>query len=416
MPSASEAVRYPEPVTGTPPRVAFFPDAYEEVNGVAAIARQYTGWAAREGLPMLCVHAGGAHARLSGRGSVERLELPRGPLAFAIEQDLRYDPLFLRHFIAAERAVRRFRPDLVHITGPSDAGLLGALLARKLGVPMVASWHTNVHEYAVKRAYWLLRRLPDGPRRAAAARIEGTALAGSLRLYRAAALTLAPNEELCALLRARTGRPCRVTPAGVDTELFSPARRTAPRPEQSRWYTLGFVGRLSVEKNVAALPKIAETLRKRGFGNVRFLIVGHGSEEQALRLALPNGRFTGVLRGEALAEAFANMDLFVFPSHTDTFGMVVLEAMASGVPAVVTPDGGPAHIVRASNGGGVVARDEQFCEAIGELLADAAARRAMGDRGRAYALQAGWDAIFRATYAAYELVAQAKRPPEGGLF
>ena len=83
-----------------------------------------------------------------------------------------------------------------------------------------------------------------------------------------------------------------------------------------------------------------------GVGGVRFLIVGHGSEEAALRRELHEAEFAGVLRGEALAQAYANMDVLVFPSHTDTFGNVVLEALASGVPAVVTPDGGPKFIVR----------------------------------------------------------------------
>ena len=100
---------------------------------------------------------------------------------------------------------------------------------------------------------------------------------------------------------------------------------------------LGFVGRLSVEKNVAVLVQVQEELERMGHKSFRFLIVGHGAEEEWLRERLPRAEFTGVLRGEALAAAYAGMDLFVFPSHTDTFGNVVLEALASGVPAIVTP-------------------------------------------------------------------------------
>ncbi len=187
---------------------------------------------------------------------------------------------------------------------------------------------------------------------------------------------------------------------GIDAELFSPARRTAPPYEQSRTWTLGYVGRLSVEKNVALLPRVGAALRDRGFRNVRFLLVGQGVDEQALRLALPEGHFAGVLRGEALAEAYANMDVFVFPSHTDTFGNVVLEALASGVPAVVTPYGGPAHLVRASDGG-VVAEDDGFADAVAGLLADPEERRATGHRARTYAARASWEAVFNDVYAGY---------------
>jgi phosphatidylinositol alpha 1,6-mannosyltransferase len=91
-----------------------------------------------------------------------------------------------------------------------------------------------------------------------------------------------------------------------------------------------------------------------GVTNFRFLIVGHGGDEAWLRERLPRAEFTGVLKGEPLAEAYANMDLFVFPSHTDTFGNVVLEALASGVPAIVTPDGGPPTIVRDGVTGRIV--------------------------------------------------------------
>ncbi len=128
-----------------PLRVAFFPDSFHEVNGVAHTARQFTEWAARTGKPFLCVRAGeGAGA--ARQGSVEVLELPRGRASFALDKDLRYDPLFARHLPTILRALEAFQPDLVHVTGPSELGMLGAALARRLRVPLAASWHTNVPE------------------------------------------------------------------------------------------------------------------------------------------------------------------------------------------------------------------------------------------------------------------------------
>ena len=108
-----------------------------------------------------------------------------------------------------------------------------------------------------------------------------------------------------------------------------------------------------------------------------------------------------MLRGEALARAYANMDLFVFPSHTDTFGNVVLEALASGVPAIVTPDGGPHTIVRDGETGRIVP-DDQFASAISGILADSAQHAQMRKAARAYAMTATWDSVFEGVYKAYQ--------------
>jgi len=140
----------------------------------------------------------------------------------------------------------------------------------------------------------------------------------------------------------------------------------------------------------------------------RFLIVGQGGDESMLREQLPEAEFAGVLRDEALAAAYADMDIFVFPSHTDTFGNVVLEALASGVPAVVTPDGGPKFIVKDGETGFVVG-DEGFAAAVARLVTDRALREAMRGAAREYALGCSWDAVFGRVYGAYEemLVATA---------
>jgi len=174
-----------------------------------------------------------------------------------------------------------------------------------------------------------------------------------------------------------------------------------------RDFVLGFVGRLSIEKNVTLLATIEQQLRGQGAENFRFLIVGHGGEEAWLRERLVRAEFTGVLRGAELARAYANMDAFVFPSHTDTFGNVVLEALASGVPAIVTPDGGPARIVLDGETGFIRA-DGEFAAAIATLTADPAARAAMRERARQYALSASWDAVFESVYARYADVLDAK--------
>ena len=385
------------------PRVAYFPDSFHEVNGVAHTSRHFEAFARRRNLPFLCVRAGNRPQPLVEEGNVWTLELPRGFLSFALEKDLRFDPAYLRHRRVIADVLERFQPDLIHVTGPSEIGLLGAFLAYRRRLPLAASWHTNVHEYAARRADWFLRFLPNRHSAAAGQKIENLALATAAWFYKKAKVLFAPNPELCALLERSTGRPCFLMPRGVDAELFHPAKRTRALDDPLR--ILGFVGRLSVEKNIGLLVEIEKNLVQ---DQEKFLIVGHGGDEAWLRARLPRAEFAGVLRGEELSRAYANMDLFVFPSHTDTFGNVVLEALASGVPAIVTPDGGPCSIVRDGQTGRIV-RDEDFAPAIREILADPARHAAMRRAAREYALTASWDSVFEGVYAAYARLSPAAK-------
>jgi phosphatidylinositol alpha 1,6-mannosyltransferase len=389
----------------SPPRVAYFPDSFHEVNGVAHTSRHFEAFARRRDLPFLCVRAGDRAQALVEDGNLWTLELPRGALSFALEKDLRYDPAFLRHVPIVDEVLERFRPDLVHITGPSEVGMLGAGLAGNFNLPLAASWHTNVHEYAARRSNWFLRLLPGAEAEAAGQTIEDLTLGTTAAFYSQAQLLFAPNPELCRQLEQYTDRPCRLMPRGVDANLFHPSKRN--RPCDDRDQVLGFVGRLSVEKNVALLARVQEELERLGHRSFHFLIVGHGVEEAWLRERLPRAEFTGVLRGEALSAAYANMDVFVFPSHTDTFGNVVLEALASGVPAIVTPDGGPKTIVRDGETGRIVP-DEDFAAAVSSVLHDPARHAAMREAARTYALTTSWDSVFEGVYGAYETILRSR--------
>ncbi|MGD0786486.1 MAG: glycosyltransferase [Terracidiphilus sp.] len=397
-------------MTDRMPRVAYFPDSFHEVNGVAHTSRHFEAFARRRNLPFLCVRAGDRTQAILEEGSVWTLELPRGFLSFALEKDLRFDPAFLRHIPLIGEVLERFQPDLIHITGPSEVGMLGAGLAHHHKLPLAASWHTNVHEYAARRSEWFLRLLPRRQSDATGQKIEDLAMAAAARFYSMARVLFAPNPELCRLLERTTGRPCHLMQRGVDAELFHPSRRK--RDPEDRDQVLGFVGRLSVEKNVALLVQVQEELERMGHKSFRFLIVGHGGEEGWMRERLPRAEFPGVLRGEELAAAYANMDLFVFPSHTDTFGNVVLEALASGVPAIVTPDGGPATIVRDGETGRIVP-DAEFAAAVAGVLGDPANHAAMRLAARAFALTMSWDSVFEGVYAAYQAILPQREQAAG---
>jgi phosphatidylinositol alpha 1,6-mannosyltransferase len=138
-----------------------------------------------------------------------------------------------------------------------------------------------------------------------------------------------------------------------------------------------------------------------GIEDVEFFIIGQGGDEQVLRQDLAGAHFAGVLRGEELAAACADMDLLVFPSHTDTFGNVVLEALASGVPAIVTPDGGPKYIVQDGRTGFVVP-DDGFAAAVATLVHDRSRLQQFREAARSHALTCSWDTVFDQVYSAYQ--------------
>ena len=378
-------------------RVAFFPDAYDEVDGVANTARQFESFARRHDLPFLTVH-GGDSDQFHSEGSGRRITRRRSGFGFPLDKKHDFDLAFWRHLNAVEEVVREFDPDILHITGPSDVGQLGVAIAHRLRIPLAASWHTNVHQYAAQRAASLLAILPKGFRRKMSVAIQKGSLLATLRFYHIAQILFAPNPELVELIEKGTGKPCYPMHRGVDTKLFDPDRRS----RSGSTFVIGYVGRLTVEKNIRFLVDLEQSLVQSGLTNFRFLIVGQGAEEPWLKANLRRADFTGVLKGEALAQAYANMDVFAFPSRTDTYGNVVLEAHASGVPAVVTESGGPRFIIRAEETG-FVARDvREFVACIRNLAAQPELLETMRIAARSHALRASWDAVFESVYLTYE--------------
>ncbi|MFN0110169.1 MAG: glycosyltransferase [Blastocatellia bacterium] len=383
------------------PRIAFFTDSYLEVNGVAHTSRMLAAFAQRRELPFLCVHAGEKIQQFED-GSLQRLALPRTKFGFKLDADLRFDLLMMRHARLALETVRRFNPDVIHVTGPSDIGLLGVYVARKLKLPIVMSWHTNIHEYAGQRLAKLLPFLPDVRQFSLTGRAEQLSLKLTLLFYKLGKVFLAPNEELAEMLRRNTNRPVFLMRRGVDTNLFSPVKRE----RKDGIFTIGYVGRLTPEKDVRLLAELEKGLLASGGRDFRFVIVGAGSERAWLEQQMQTACFTGVLKGEALARAYANLDLFIFPSRTDTFGNVALEAQASGVPAIVSDQGGPKFIIRDGKTGLVARSKSEFLKATLSLISQPELHSQMRVASRELAGQASWDNVFEQVWKAYELCAQ----------
>lgn len=381
-------------------RIAFFTDSYNEVNGVARTSRELTQFARNRGLPLLCIHAAeeSHYIPQSPENSVATFAMRRSRAAFKVDRDLSFDPLLWRYKERVAALVHDFAADLVHVTSPGDVGQLGAYIAYKLKIPLVASWHTNVHEFGSRRLEKMCRHLPDRLRRPLVSAFERGALRATLRFYRLAHTLLAPNVELIELLERRTRKPTQLMRRGVDAELFSPQKRATC---ENNILCLGYVGRLTAEKNVRFLARLEQTLRAAGHNRFRFLIVGQGSERSWLERHLQEAEFTGVLTGEELARAYARMDIFLFPSHTDTFGNVIQEAGASGVPVVVTNSGGPKFLVRDGVTGFIAGDDAEFIARTHQLMNDAELRMRMRAAARARAASASWDRVFERVYEAY---------------
>jgi len=380
-------------------RVALFTDTYpEDVNGVART------------LGMLVEHA-------EGRGHDVMLVTPRvseGPAPHAARHRQLpgipvpvYPDLQLARGVDREgrRMLRDFRPDLVHVATESTVGFSGRRWALRHGVPLVTSFHTNfpmyLHDYGMGIVEPLLWRY----------------LAW---FHRPALLTFCPSRDTLDELRGRDFHPrLRVWGRGVDTELFGPHRRRpgvrerlAPGAET----ILLYVGRLAAEKRVEvvldAFPAIREAMGPR----TALVFVGDGPAGDRLREQAGEGvHFTGFLQGKELAEAYAAADLFVFASDTETFGNVVLEAIASGVPVVVADRGGVREsAIPGRTGLRVRPNDpDAFARGCIQLLSDPEACAELARGAREEALTRSWPAILDGLLDGYrEARAKARGPHE----
>ena len=377
-------------------RVAYFPDSFLEVDGVAMTSNKLVNFAKGREYPFLVIHAG-PKTETKNDGSVTFLSLKRSPLSIPLDHSLRFDPFFQRHLRRVKSELKKFKPDVIHITGPNDVSIMGALLAWKLDIALVGSWHTNVHEYAPMRLGKKLGVLPKKTRKEFLGFLERQILKGAKLYYKMPQVLLAPNQELMDMLVSGTTRRAKLMTRGVDTERFHPDKRTV----SDGIIRFGFVGRLRAEKNVRMLADLEKLLLESGRTNFRFLIVGEGDERKFLESEMKTAEFTGYLDGEELARAYANMDVFVFPSETDAYGNVPQEAMASGAPAVVTDKGGPKHFVKDGINGFVARSLDEFAKYCGMFLDDEQLLAQMKQSSREFALTRSWDSVFETVYEAY---------------
>ncbi len=343
-----------------------------DINGVATTLAQLHAALRDRGhrVQVICPRAG------SGRALPEGFEVPGLALPFYREVRIGM-PVGGR----MARAWQADRPDLVHIATEGPLGWAALRVARRLGIPVTSSLHTNFHAYASHyRAGWLTRPLM-----------------GYLRdFHNKTECTFIPTEQQAGEMAVLGFERLVVLGRGVNTELFSPERRD---PTLCAAWQVGdqtpvalHVGRLAPEKNLGLLIDSLIEMRRQQ-PDLAAVIVGDGPERHRLEQALPWVHFAGMQRGEALARHYASADLFLFPSKTETFGNVLLEAMASGLTCLSFDYAAGNTLIRDRVNGRVVPIDDDaaFILAAREMLHPAT--QAMGPQARTTALARDWRAI-----------------------
>ncbi|MBX6314382.1 MAG: glycosyltransferase family 1 protein [Isosphaeraceae bacterium] len=310
-----------------------------------------------------------------------------------------YKELFLPlpPFGGVTRAIDAFQPDLVHIATEATLGLAALRHVLRRQIPVVSSFHTNFDQYS--------RHYQVGWSRGLIVRY--------LRwFHNRTRETYVPSRSTIAKLEALGFERLVLWPRGVDGALFRPDRPGRERVREALGFgpdevVIGHVSRIAAEKNVGYLTAALQRI-EAARPDVRLLIVGDGPARPILEKQLgAAARCVGYRSGDDLADHYAAADLFAFASLTETFGNVILEAMASGLPVVAVRAGGPGDIVRDGETGLLVEPHEppaRFAEALLRLVDDDALRRRMAEAARAYALSQTWDAIMGELRARYQRI------------
>ncbi|MEK4008031.1 glycosyltransferase family 4 protein [Paenibacillus sp. FSL H3-0333] len=382
-------------------RLALFTDTFlPQTNGVARTLGRLTSHLHRRGIEHLLFTP-----KSAPESSYPDPVRPVASIPFFLYPECR---LALPGMSSMQSELAAFAPDLLHLATPFNIGLTGLRYARKQQLPHVASYHTHFDRYL---EYYKMRRI--------------------LPLYwkymkwyhQSCDAVLAPSRETLTSLRIEGFTRLRLWSRGVDCTLYSPERRseeTRERYGKGAALMMLYVGRIAPEKDLTTLLQAMQLLPESVRSKVQLVIVGDGPLLPELKSqAQENVTFTGARHGEELAELYASADLFVFPSCTETFGNVVLEAMASGLPVIAADAGGTRELIAPGVTGMLfeprspAAMAEQICTAAARPLL----RSAMGREGRRQALQRSWEQIFDRLIKDYEEVIEHRRiKNEAGIY
>jgi glycosyltransferase involved in cell wall biosynthesis len=303
---------------------------------------------------------------------------------------------------AVSEALDRFGPDLVHVVNPAVLGLGGIWLARSRGLPLVASYHTHLPKYLEHYGMGMLEPLLWELLKAA---------------HNQAQLNLCTSTAMVEELAARGIQHTALWQRGVDTDLFRPELASGTMRERlhgghdDTGHLLLYIGRLSAEKQIERIRPVLEAMPQ-----ARLALVGDGPHRQQLERHFDGTAttFVGYLAGQELASAYASGDAFLFPSSTETLGLVLLEAMAAGCPVVGANRGGIPDIVSDGVNGCLYDPDQpaSLTTAVQRLLGDPAARRQLRLAAREEAERWGWAGATVQLQGYYRQVLEQGRLPQ----
>ena len=361
---------------------AWFTDTLDDVNGVATTIRKMTAAGVAAGKELTVVVSRNElqtdDVPIKNFKPIGEFELPEYEL-----QKLSFPPVLqILDYIQREKFTE------IIISTPGPIGLTGLLAAKLLNLQTSGIYHTDFPQY--------IRILTED------SFLESVAWRYMHWFYGQLDTVFVNSEEYRQSWIKRGFDPTKlkIFPRGLDTELFHPARRDPTFFEkfgaQNGEVRLLYVGRVSREKDLDLLATAYRRLREEGLP-IQLFVVGHGPYSEEFSRSLPEAFFTGYLTGKDLAAAYASADIFVFPSTTDTFGNVIIEAQASGVPVVVSDSGGPKELV-TENETGLITKShdvDDFVRAIRTLVVDRSLRERMGSRARKSVIDRTWPAAFR---------------------
>jgi glycosyltransferase involved in cell wall biosynthesis len=376
-------------------KIAYFSESLlPHVDGVSRTLAQLFGFLERQGVDFRVFSPFTPPPEISWSGRVRGVPYIRVP----VYKDYRMT-VPIGHRIS-ER-LDAYGPDLIHVVSPTPIAVRAEKYGQRHGIPVVASFHTHFVSYFQYYGigglegfgWWLMRKF-----------------------YVRCRVVYAPSQGIIRELAAHGITNTEPWSRGIDLGRFSPRWRDPELRAQvgadDDTPILLLVSRLVKEKDLADLVAAERILRERGTRH-RLVLVGDGPMRPELEQALPDAFFAGHQTGEALARWYASGDVFVFPSTTETFGNVILEAHASGLPAVVVDRGGPPDLVEPGVTGLVARANDpaDFAAKAEALLADGEARRRMGCRAREAAAAHDWDAINGRLLASYRQVVEHAREP-----
>lgn len=359
-------------------KIAIFTDTfYPEVNGVANTLKKFTTYLENQQISYKVF----APTSVSNEYVSEHIHRLKSR-SFFLYPECR---LAFPNILQIKTEMEQFSPDLIHVATPFTVGLSGVYFSKKFNIPLVGSYHTDFNDYLhfydlqfLAKPLWKYMKW----------------------FHRSFEKLFVPSYDTLEKLNSHGFRNLEIFPRGVDCQLYHPNYQKEVilnRYKISEKFLLTYVGRLAPEKDLTTLMKIASSLPPEMNKHVHWLMAGDGPLLEELKLAAPsNMTFTGYLKGSELAQVYSASDLFVFPSPTETFGNVVLEALASGTPVIGANAGGVRNIISTGVNGYLCepGNSEAFVKRIVQLFGNDLFRGQMALNARKYALTQKWDQIF----------------------